>query len=161
MFVSGFLFFMALFYIFWQSGFYNNYIHPIIIKWNSFLSSLILNLFGQNTTSEFGIIHSPQVSISISRGCDAIEAMALFVSMTLAFPMKWKNKLIGIAFGIALLFIINLIRIVSLFFSMLYQPKIFDVLHAQFWPVLIIIISTILWLIIMRTQKRKVEEVKK
>lgn len=150
---------MVLFYIFWQSGFFTINIHPIIINSNSFLSSVIINIFGQNTISESGIISSPQVSISIARGCDSIEAMALFVSMTLAFPMKWRSKFIGIVYGIAVLFLINLIRIATLFFSMLYQPEIFDVLHAQVWPVLIILIATILWLIIMRNQKRQFEEV--
>ena len=114
-----------------------------------------MNVFGQQTTTNNEFINSSQYSISIARGCDAIEAMALFLSTTLAFPMNWKRKLLGIASGIGILFVLNLIRIVTLFFAGTYKPDIFEVLHVQIWPVIIILIATLLWIVIIRKSKRK------
>jgi exosortase/archaeosortase family protein len=154
-FVLGFSFFMIVFYFLWQSDFFNSHIQPVIVNINARISSGILNLMGQKTTAYFEMIISPLLSISIARGCDAVEAMALFVSTTLAFPMNWKRKIIGLFTGLILLFIINIVRIVSLYFIGIHSKSYFETMHAQVWPVIIIIFATLIWVMIIRNEKRK------
>jgi exosortase/archaeosortase family protein len=154
-FVGGFCLLMILFYVFWNSELFREHILINILSVNAFLSSGILNLLRQHTHIDGSNIYSPFYAISVSKGCDAIEAMALFLSTTLAFPMKWKTKVKGIIGGIGLLFFINLIRIVTLFFAGAYYPSTFEILHAQIWPVVIIILATGLWIFLIRFDSRK------
>ena len=39
--------------------------------------------------------------------------MMIYTALVLAYPLGWKNKLIGLAFGIAAIFVTNLIRLVA------------------------------------------------
>ena len=64
----------------------------------------------------------------------------------LAFPAGWKNKIIGLFAGIFLLFILNLIRIITLFLAGIYYPKAFDLLHVEVWQVLFILAAVGLWI---------------
>lgn len=160
-FVGGFGVLLILFYAFWQSKFFNVNILPSIVSFNAVLSSKLLNFFGQDTTSNGELLSSQLFSINVSRGCDAIEAMALFVSTTLAFPMSWRIKIIGILNGIILLFVLNLIRIITLFISGIYKPSIFEILHVQIWPTIIIIFACGLWLLLVKRNIRNKQNVKK
>lgn len=148
---------MLLFYAFWLSSFFDKHIQTNIVSVNAVISNLILNLLGQNTHSTEGMIFSPAFSISVKRGCDAIEAMALFASAVLAFPAHWKNKLIGFFGGLILLFLLNIVRIVSLFLTGIYYPKAFDMMHVEIWQVVFIFTAIGLWLFwIQKSSKRKV-----
>lgn len=160
-FVGGFGILLVLFYAFWQSQFFNVNVLPSIVSVNAALSSMLLNLMGQDTSSNGELLSSPLFSINVSRGCDAIEAMALFVSTTLAFPMSWRIKIIGIMNGIILLFVLNLIRIITLFIAGIYKPNLFEILHVQIWPTIIIIIACLLWILLIKWNVRNKQNAKK
>jgi exosortase H (IPTLxxWG-CTERM-specific) len=145
-FVLGFAVLMVLFYIFWLSDFGQNVFQPIVVSVNATVSGWILNIFGMGTTAIGSTLSSKEFSVSIARGCDAIEAMALFASALLSFPAKWKPKLIGFFAGIALLFILNLGRIISLFLTGVYFPKAFEIMHVEVWQVLFILFAIGLWI---------------
>jgi exosortase H (IPTLxxWG-CTERM-specific) len=146
LFILGFSVLMILFYAFWLSDFFQGNIHPAIVSTNARLSSSILNLFGMGTMAMNEMIYSCYFSISIARGCDAVEAMALFATALLAFPAKWKFKLPGFFAGIAILFALNILRIISLFLIGLHYPKEFEFMHVEVWQALFIIFAVGLWI---------------
>lgn len=145
-FVLGFAVLMILFYAFWLSDYCQNNIQPNIVSVNARFSSFILNLFGMETTAVKERISSSSFSVSIARGCDAIEAMALFALALLAFPARWNYKVIGFFVGIAILFSLNIVRIVSLFLTGIYFPKAFEIMHVEVWQVLFILLAIGLWI---------------
>ena len=145
-FVLGFLVLMVLFYVFWLSSFCQSHIQPHIVSVNARVSSLILNIFGMRTHARNETIFSSGFSISIAKGCDAIEAMALFTSALLTFPARWNYKLTGFCAGIVILFTLNIIRIVSLFLTGVYFHKAFEFMHVEVWQVLFILFAIGLWI---------------
>ena len=159
-FVFGFIGLMALFYAFWFSSFYAGNIHPKIVGLNAIISSKLLNLLGQHTVSQGDTVSSSVFSISVKKGCDAVEAMALFTSAVLAFPMSWKVKLRGLLIGILLLFTLNFIRIVSLYLTGVYYPEAFETMHIEVWQVLFIIFSLGLWIFVIRQDHKPRVDVK-
>ncbi len=145
-FIFGFAVLMIIFYAFWLSDYAQNSIQLYIVYLNAKVSSFILNIFGMKTVADKVLISSPAFSVSIARGCDAVEAMALFASALLTFPAKWKYKLIGLFTGIAILFALNILRIISLFLTGIYFPKAFDIMHIEVWQVLFILFAVGLWI---------------
>ena len=145
-FVLGFLVLMVLFYVFWLSGLCQNHIQPQIVSINARLSSFILNLFGMGTIAIKETISSSSFSVSIARGCDAMEAMALFASALLTFPAGWNYKLAGFIAGITVLFFLNIGRIISLFLTGIYFPKAFEFMHVEVWQVLFILFAIGVWI---------------
>ncbi len=148
---------MCLFYVVWLSTFFDKHIQMRIVAVNAVISSFILNILGQGTHTSGSVISSSVFSISVERGCDAIEAMALFAAALLAFPARWKHKLIGFFAGLSVMFLLNIIRIVSLFLTGIYYPKAFELMHVEIWQVVFIFVAIGLWLLwIQKSSKTKV-----
>ncbi|MDP1622591.1 MAG: archaeosortase/exosortase family protein [Bacteroidales bacterium] len=160
-FVLGFAVLMILFYVYWLSDYSQNIVQPKVVQVNAGLSNFILNIFGMGTTTVNGTISSARFSVNIARGCDAMEAMALFASALLTFPARWNYKLIGFFSGIALLFSLNILRVVSLFLTGIYFPKAFEIMHVEVWQVLFIIFAIGLFIFWIRWTRKGVTDVAK
>lgn len=137
-FVLGFTILMVLFFVFINSGYFTSHINPVILSANAWISSKILNLFGLHTRVSGETIYSLAYTITVARGCDAVEGIALFSAALLTFPAKWRSKLIGLMAGTVFLLLLNLVRIISLFITGLYFPKAFPLMHEDIWQGLFI-----------------------
>jgi exosortase/archaeosortase family protein len=122
---------------------------------NASVSGALLNFLGQDVIVSGRAVSSPQVSLLIERGCDAIHPSALFVSAVVAFPVALRAKLLGAAGGVALLMIANLIRIISLFYIKIHFPRAFDMMHVEVWQALFIFVAVLLWLLWAAWAERK------
>lgn len=136
-------FLIVIFYWFLRTAFFNEHIFEKIISINGYLSSFLLNLLGQKTTSNLGNIFSPSVSISLRLGCDGLEPMALFAAAVISFPSTVISKLKGVFLGVVFLFSVNQLRIVSLFFIQRYRPGWFELFHATIWQVVFIALALV------------------
>jgi exosortase H (IPTLxxWG-CTERM-specific) len=109
-------------------------------------AGLVLNLFAMRVQVSGTTIYSRDLSFRIIAQCTGIFTMAIFLSAVLAYPCRLKEKAIGIAMGMPIIFLINLIRVVSLFYIGLYFPDVFDMAHHVFWQCLMIFSAVVLWL---------------
>ncbi|MEI6682987.1 MAG: exosortase H [Bacteroidota bacterium] len=155
LFVGAFAVLMILFYIGMITDFFQLGIQPHIVALNSSLSSFFLNLFGMKTTANKEIIASSSFSISVARGCDGVEAMALFATALLAFPAKWKYKIPGVFGGLAILFTLNIVRIISLFLIGSRYPKLFEFMHVEVWQAVFIIVAIGLWIFWIKWSRKE------
>ena len=146
---------MSLFYAVWITEFFKENIFNHVLHINAIIASALLNLFGYGTVASGTDISSAQFSISVKRGCDAIEPIALFASAVLAFPATFQKKLPGIAIGVAFLLSVNMIRIISLFLTGLYAPAFFDIMHMEVWQVVFILLALVCWIIWIRWSQQK------
>jgi exosortase/archaeosortase family protein len=117
--------------------------HQLIAK----VSGGMLTVLGQDITVADTSISSQMFSVQIVRGCDAVEAIALYVCAVLAFPLPFLKKLPGIIAGVLLLLVLNLVRVVSLFLIGVYSPTIFDMMHIDVWQALFIFLAVLLWIL--------------
>lgn len=119
---------------------------PAYLRWNARASTFILNVFGENATTRDTSVSSARYSVNIRHGCDAIEPSALFLAAVLAFPAAFKSKLPGLITGTLILAVINLVRIVSLFYVGIFKKEWFDFMHEDFWQPLFILLALTLWI---------------
>lgn len=127
----------------------------------SVLASLIgavLNLFGAGVTVTGTRVFSDHFAMEIVRGCDAIEPVAVFAAAVLASPVVVSRKLSGIFVGAAALLLINLLRLVSLFFVGAYYRKMFDVLHESVWQAAFVLLALVFWAIWVQWATRSPHE---
>ena len=109
------------------------------------VTGAIMNLFGYETTVADTSITSSVFSMQIVRGCDAIEPSAALVSAILASPVALWPKIPGILIGTLILLLINLVRLVSLFFIGVHFPKALDIMHEDVWQAAFIVLAIVLW----------------
>jgi exosortase H (IPTLxxWG-CTERM-specific) len=111
------------------------------------LSGALLNLAGQHVVMRGTVIQGPHFAVNIRNGCNGIEAMLIFLSAVLAFPAPWRSRLAGLAMGIAAIQAINLVRVVSLYLTGAYLPRIFDASHTVIWQSVVILCGVLLWIL--------------
>ncbi len=145
LFVFGFVAVMAVFYAFWATDFFKNVVSVPIINTNARIAGAILNAIGQNIIIDNDLISSEQFTISVKRGCDAIEPTVLFVAAILTFPAPLSAKIPGILLGIFVLQTANLARIVSLYLVGVYAPAAFEIMHVDVWQALFILLAIVCW----------------
>jgi exosortase H (IPTLxxWG-CTERM-specific) len=114
----------------------------------------IVGLLGQEVAVNDRWVVAPAFSMEIVSGCDGLEATALFVSAVLASPVPLRSRLVFMAIGTGVLMMINLARIVSLFYIGVYFPKALDRIHFDAWPGLLIVLILGCWLIWARWAAR-------
>jgi exosortase family protein XrtM len=78
---------------------------------------------------------SPRATLEVVRGCDGIGTALLLAAAIVAFPGAWSRKLTGLALGLALVYVVNLVRIVVLYFVVAYRGDWFQFLHTYLVPV--------------------------
>lgn len=111
------------------------------------LSSGVLNLLGQDTAVFETTVQSSVFGISVVTACTGIFITGLFLVAVVAFPTGWLSKLIGAGIGIAGIFVVNLVRLVSLYFIGVHWPSVLDVAHQLIWQSLLIVLAVALWLL--------------
>jgi exosortase H (IPTLxxWG-CTERM-specific) len=110
------------------------------------VSGAVLDLLGQHVVQSGTILRSPKFAVNIRNGCNGVEAMLIFLAAVLAFPASWKSRLAGLALGILAIQIVNLIRVVALFLTGVYFPRIFDTSHTVIWQTIVILVGVLLWI---------------
>jgi len=71
--------------------------------------------------------------------------MAVFLAVTLSFPVRFMNRLSGALLGIILLAIINLVRISALFVIGATHPSILDEAHYFYGQAIMLLSAMGLW----------------
>jgi exosortase H (IPTLxxWG-CTERM-specific) len=153
-FLGRFVGLAALFYGFASSSLYLDTMLPGIASQQATISGWMLNLLGQPVSVSGRELGGAGVLLSIQEGCDASEATALYVAACLAFPAAWESRLRAAALGVGVIFVLNVLRVVTLFYVGRYAPDWFDVAHVDVWPVLILLDCVILWTLWARQAPR-------
>jgi exosortase H (IPTLxxWG-CTERM-specific) len=111
--------------------------------------ALIINLFGAAAIATDAVVQSPKFTLSIAMGCDGVEATCLFLAGVLAFPTSWRARFVGLAMGIPLIQLINVGRLVGLYYAGIFLPSVIEEVHIYVAQALVIFLSTailIYWL---------------
>jgi len=90
-------------------------------------------------------VTSEEFSMEIVRGCDAIEPTAAFVAAVLASPVPFAAKIPGVLVGSAALGLVNLVRLVRLFFIGVYFPRALGFMHFDVWQAAFIVVAICFW----------------
>ena len=116
------------------------------------ISAWLIKLFDSNVHSYGKIIQSSTngFAVSIERGCNGIEAVIILIAALAAFPSTWGQKLVGFGFGFIAIQLLNLVRIISLFYMGQWSMVWFEWFHLYLWQALIIIDALVVWLVWLR-----------
>ncbi len=114
------------------------------------LTAFILYLLGNPVIQQGNIVNSPAFSMEIGNECTGIVPMLLLVCGAAAFPSSITKKIICIALGIPVLFLLNLTRTVSLYYTGVHFPAYFEIAHFVVWQSLTILAVIGIWLLWIR-----------
>jgi exosortase H (IPTLxxWG-CTERM-specific) len=128
----------------------------VILPFTSLIADIsvwIIQFFDENVSAAANVIRDKTTGfgVRIERGCNGVEALIILFSAIFAFPAPIKNKFIGFVIGFFAIQILNLVRIISLFYLGQWNQVAFEWFHLYLWQALIILDALVVWLIWLRT----------
>jgi len=129
----------------------------IIIPYTAFLARItarVLTWTGYPVAAEGPALIWKGIVVSIRRGCDGLEAAILLISACLAYPARWKSKLLGTLAGFVVIFVLNLVRIVVLaYLGFTGTQENFDFAHVYVAQFAVIAVTMVFWIFWAGKQK--------
>ena len=111
------------------------------------VTGFLLNLTGRGVVVRETVVSSPQFAFQIVDLCTAVMPMLILTAAILAYPSRLKEKALGIVMGMLVIFVVNQVRLVSLFYIGAYIPGIFETAHLLVWQSLMILLAVGIWLV--------------
>jgi exosortase H (IPTLxxWG-CTERM-specific) len=130
-----------------------------VLPWTSALASIstwIVTLFDGSVEATGRVMRSTTngFAVSIEAGCNGVEATLVLLAAILAFPAPWKHKVVGLVIGILAVQLLNVIRVISLFYLGQWNFEMFEWAHLYVWQALIMLDVLVVWLIWVRRVPR-------
>ncbi len=137
----------------------------LIIPWTHILaqfSASIVLLFDSHAIAQGVVLRDLQsgFAVSIQPGCNGIEAIIVLIAAIIAYPAPVKAKIKGIIIGFIAIELLNVLRIISLFYLGQWNQTAFDWAHQYVWQALImldVLIVFILWVRLLKKSAQNIE----
>jgi exosortase H (IPTLxxWG-CTERM-specific) len=98
-------------------------------------------------------------AVSIESGCNGVEASIVLFAAVLAFPAPWRYRLGAVLFGVLTIQLLNLGRIISLYYLGQWNLDVFSWVHLYLWPALIMLDVLVVFMVYLSyLSNRPVEE---
>jgi len=98
-------------------------------------------------------------AVSIEAGCNGVEATIVLIAVILAYPAAWRARLGAIVLGFLAIQVLNLVRIISLFYLGNWNKEVFTWIHLYLWPALIMLDVLIVFMVYLRYLSRRAPQV--
>ncbi|MCG6963616.1 MAG: exosortase H [Acidobacteria bacterium] len=121
----------------------------VVLPYTSFVarvSASVLSLLGEQISVAGCRLSSPRFAVTIYNGCNGLITTLIFAAGVLAFPAGWRSKVLGVIGGSLAIQLLNLIRIISLYYIGAFAPRYFSEAHIFIWQTIVILGGVALWL---------------
>lgn len=108
-------------------------------------TAALINAVGGEVRADDTWLIGPTAHLDVKDGCNGVIAMILFLGAVVAHAAPRRDKILGLVIGIPLIFVVNLIRLVTLYGVAVVAPERLEFFHVFFWQTLIIIFVAVLW----------------
>ncbi len=78
--------------------------------------------------------------LNIINGCDGTETLFLLAAACLVAPLPWRLRIGGFVLGLPVVFAVNEMRILALFYANRNDRALFDLLHGTVTPIAVILL---------------------
>jgi len=131
----------------------------LVVPWTNALAAIsasIVTLFDPDVVASGKVIRSVTsgFAVSIEAGCNGVEATIVLCAAILAFPAPWRHKAVGLVVGALAVQLLNIVRVISLFYIGQWDFAMFEWAHQYVWQALIMLDVLIVWLIWVRRVPR-------
>lgn len=114
------------------------------------VSAWLIDLIGITVHARGALLHLEHAVMEVKFGCNGLEAILLYVAAVLAYPAKWKTRLLGIVAGSTLLQVLNIIRIGVLAWVLENEREHFALMHEYVTQSIMIALAFIIFLIYLQ-----------
>jgi exosortase/archaeosortase family protein len=78
--------------------------------------------------------------LNIVNGCEGTETWFLLCAAFVIVPLRWRARLAGLALGTLVVFAVNELRVLALFYTNRSNAELFNLLHSIVGPIAVIVV---------------------
>jgi exosortase family protein XrtF len=98
-----------------------------------------------DTSVNVPILKGKRTVIEVYEGCNSINVIIVFVAFLIAFKGPLKATLKYLVIGVALIYVVNLLRVIALYWVALYIPDTLYFFHKFFFTGIIYLVVFAFW----------------
>lgn len=127
----------------------------LVLPWTALLARIcagIVTTFDSTAAAAGKVLWNTQTGfgVSIEAGCNGIEACIVLFAAIVAFPERWRHKILGLVVGFVAVQALNIVRVISLYYLGQWNTTIFNLAHEYLWQALIMLDVLVVWLLWVR-----------
>ncbi len=107
----------------------------------------LLAAFSDEASLTQPIVHLGSFGVEIVGECTGLFEMAIYACCVLAFPTSWRNRGLGLLYGLPAIYAFNVLRILCLLVVGRYAHSSFEFFHLYFWQGTLILMITSVWML--------------
>ena len=132
----------------------------IVVPWTGFLataSAFLMRLADPSVLSHGNVLQDMRTGtgIAVEAGCNGVEACIMLAAALVAYPAAWRERAVGLLLGAVAVQLLNLVRIVSLYYLAQWSVPAFEFAHLFLWQALIMVDVLVVWLVWLRWVTRR------
>lgn len=101
---------------------------------------------GQQIIAQKNSLVAAHDRLNVLNGCEGLETLFLLIAAFLAYPLSWKARGIGITLSILLIYCLNQVRIIVLWWTIQQHPLMFGMLHGTVLPLIMVAIALVFFM---------------
>ena len=111
-------------------------------------SALLLNWLdpGSAVVAQGARLSAPGGGLHVRAGCEGTDVALLLSSALLVANLPWRQRLLGVAAGLLLVFVLNQVRMLALFQAYRHHRQFFELLHGTLLPLVMVLAAAAFYL---------------
>ncbi len=120
--------------------------------WLASISAALITPFDDSVVAYGKVLQFQDTgfAVSIEAGCNGVEATIVLIAAVLAFPATWRQRVAAIVLGFIAVQVMNILRIITLFYLGDWDLDIFTWVHLYLWPTLIMLDVLVVFILYLR-----------
>jgi exosortase H (IPTLxxWG-CTERM-specific) len=122
---------------------------PVVVPFTRLIATLahaVLQIIGAKSWVSGASVGIPGFAVEIKNNCNAIYEIGLYASAVCAYPATFRQRTVGLLIGGGLLYLVNLIRVLTLIALGRYWPEGFQFAHLYLWQALFLALVAVCWI---------------
>lgn len=122
---------------------------PFVVPFTRLIAWLvhtILQTLGAQSWVSGAAVGIPGFAVEIKNNCNAIYEIGLYGAAIVAYPATLRQRTLGLLIGGSLLYLVNLIRVLTLIALGRYWPEGFQFAHLYLWQALFLALVAVCWI---------------
>lgn len=121
----------------WTAGLQAWYIEHLTVPAAVWLINVFLELPAPALAAGARIV-APGGGINVLQGCEGLDVLGLWIAAVAAGALTWRGRWLGWSIGVAIVFALNLGRLISLFDLYRHRRDWFGDAHGLWWPLALV-----------------------
>lgn len=118
-----------LFVFYYATILFEMYVPVFNIETTATTLAYLLKMLGVGATIDSANVQTSAFVLSVVRQCTGLFEAITLLACILAYPTNWKNKLKGIAMGLPLIYVFNIVRLIFLALLGIQSFSLFEFFH--------------------------------